>query len=374
MAVGLARMAVLYLNQAPPDIRGMEVRHYTCTVRIERTQDLQEDHPFYGVGHRHRLLAVAECSLTEVPPTDKEGYIAIPPAKRKLCEQAIEEFARMISVCMHSPLRLTSPWPPLVLKPSNNEERSQLNDTRGLRYKGKGFMQSRIPIPFDANTAMLLEDRMGGIFLLSEALSTGYLGYVRLFERAFSSSGKRLADLLYSFLKQSERNYNKANVRSWTKFLRDEFVHADRDKPYKPKYHAGQAMTFAMSAQVSPYLAPIREAAYDVLFHKKSWADPSTERRHGLAFIPFSSAQTGPIIIYRGLPVNVDAGISDAYGTFAADPDTVLREGELSPEIWFKSEEAPDGDLRPSVSHRRDVLVRDVPTSNDEQDNSSSET
>ncbi len=47
-----------------------------------------------------------------------------------------------------------------------------------------------------------------------------------------------------------------------------ERVHADRHKPYKPRYHVDSGMTFALSAQVSPYIGSIREAAYDVLVNK----------------------------------------------------------------------------------------------------------
>lgn len=361
MALTLVRLAVLYVESVPEGLKEVGFRQGECEVRIDREQELDERRQLTCGGAKHRLLLAAYRKLEEFPTTSEDGHLEIPEQARTECERALETYARTLSVCIHSPFGLASPWPPIVLIPETDEERKRLNETAGLRYGAQHHSEHHVPIPFNADTLEQLQDRMDGVFLLSEAIRHGYLDYVRLFERAFRASGKRLGDLLYAFLQTSGRSYTRDTVRRWTKYLRDARVHADREKPYKAQYHVDSGMTFALSAQVGQYAGAIREAAYDVLFNKKEWGTSCSSRRSGLGFIPVSSDETGNPLIYRGLPVSVKVHMADAYGVFAADPDTVLNVEQLSDSVWSQPEVDGAPRVRPAVEHPGQVTVLDNP-------------
>jgi hypothetical protein len=118
-----------------------------------------------------------------------------------------------------------------------------------------------------------LGDRMDGVELLTEALAdtreTGrFRELARFFERAFGAPPAGLIRPLADFLRYYDKlQYTYDEVEQWRQ-LRHQATHADhRDRRY------------VLARDVRPALIRVELAAYDVLFNKRDWSQPDSDRR-----------------------------------------------------------------------------------------------
>ncbi len=116
-------------------------------------------------------------------------------------------------------------------------------------------------------------DRAEGLLLLDEctressAISKVRAAY-RIFERAFSCAAKVvLVNQLPRFLLGTRHEFTHKECEQWLN-VRDRLTHADR--PHEPIWFESDVRRIAPR---------VIDAAFDVVFNKKSWHDPTFDRR-----------------------------------------------------------------------------------------------
>lgn len=105
--------------------------------------------------------------------------------------------------------------------------------------------------------------------------------------------------------------------------LRHRAVHADR----------ADASELVMERSVRGMLPRMEQAAYDVLFNKATWRDPSRERRSVLRHhVGTTGPDTGRIQVTQGHGGILDAQLMDPFDAYPLDLEAVLTE---SPSDWW---------------------------------------
>jgi hypothetical protein len=224
------------------------------------------------------LLVSAAVRLDDRPPVEN-GEVLIPEEARRRAERALEATTRILTIANGSACGLRSPGLAVAFRAEGNSDRRWFAKQNELSGFYQAIAEPDFPLGVDLNVATRLGDRPDGVELLAEGVASGrmlgrFIETVRVFERAFTEDGDRLVPLLAEFLAQRPLlRYTKSEVKNWLgrrggNRLRDRVVHA-----------ASLKSAPALEADVRPFIARMRLAAYEVVLNKKKWASRSTERR-----------------------------------------------------------------------------------------------
>lgn len=220
-----------------------------------------------------QILVFAEVPLESRPGVDANGMIVISEQIARQSEHAIERFADLAAVATFSSRAITSAVPAAGFSDVTSMEREWLSSSAGL-YQPAQYL-TVIPAAIAITDPVLHElgDRIDGVELLTEALAdtheTGrFRELARFFERAFGSPPAGLVRPLADFLGYYDKlQYTYEEVEQWRQ-LRHKATHADhRDRPY------------VLARDVRPALMRVELAAYDLLFNKRNWGQPDSDRR-----------------------------------------------------------------------------------------------
>lgn len=237
--------------------------------------------------HDDERMLVVEASTPVMTPLNvpREGRLAIPTEDRRRAERVIERYADALAVLTGKSRKIRSPTACLALVPEDAEATEAFSRLDGLRPEGlRPIISVRPGLPeLRADHFHLLADRWLGATLLAEALGnehpTGkFHELIRVFENAFKKSGYSMVGPLGSFL-DTGGHAQATDVGGWIG-LRDRATHAD----------LRQQNDLATEADIRPVLPDVEIAAYDVLFNKRKWHDPSSSRRDA---IPPGFVRTG---------------------------------------------------------------------------------
>jgi hypothetical protein len=171
---------------------------------------------------------------------------------------------------------------------------------------------------FDPTSSLpYLRDRLDGVALVAESLGhthpTGQLHeLIRFFERAFAlPAGRVCRNELPAFLAANQQGYTTPEVDHWL-HLRDTTSHADR----RP--------TFALQADTRPVVNRAEQAAYDVLFNKATWRDPTLDRRNAFTAFCGSSDKEGGIFVTQGQPAKLDFPVVDGFHAYCLNANASI--------------------------------------------------
>ncbi|KKM60224.1 hypothetical protein LCGC14_1544030 [marine sediment metagenome] len=269
-------------------------------------------------------------SISEELNVTPENLIIIPNDKREEIEKAIEGVVNFIVVSTRSTRTFSSPIPYILLNYENDKEKKMLEQNDGFSLEIKKIPSVSPKIEFDNNILNLLQDRLGGIALLAEALShshpTGrFHEILRLFERAFHCTSSRLIKPLTEFLLNAKnQGYSKPEIENWVVTLRHPATHADR-KDY-----------FVLEAGIRPVVHRMEQAAYDVLFNKKDWRIPTSARREIWKPISGTSSDKLDLFIIKGKGTSFNFQLLDGFSSYPLpllDFSSVLP--KMIPENWW---------------------------------------
>lgn len=286
--------------------------------------------------------------------------ITVPDAVRVAAEDAIREYADLLSVIYQCERTIRSPSPGIAVAADNDLERALIRQATGLtsppvsRPRVTLVPELRPEVPYGS----LIADRLDGVAMLGDAMSEASASarareLFRFFERAFATGPSAAGGRLAQFMRTGDpvRALTDEEVTHWFMNLRSRLTHADRHEEY------------ARNRETEPYLARIEVAAYDVLFNKAHWHSTEIGRRSmGLPLTGAISADGTAIITHPGMDVR--GSWLDPFGSFTLDFKAHIS---LSKE-WFHAmpRYQPSGEgsfrqqVRIEVSGERQWVVLDV--------------
>lgn len=305
MKLKLLRLATLYFNPAPNKGVTYSIQSDEVGLRILDTSELDG---------KLRLLVGAVVPLSTYPDLNAENSVIIPNDAQRAAETAIETFANLVSIGEMCSRSISSPTPWVVLLPQDDVASSWLENKNGIAQSTSLETWFRFPIESDVLQA-LTRDRLQGAALLSEALSythpTGQLHeYVRVFELAFRTASTPLVVPLACFLSGNSQGYTEDEVKHWITTVRPQATHADLQQQSK----------FVLAAEVRPIISRVRQAAFDVLFNKAEWHNPTTTRRDlwkPMAFVGTPDKKTW--VITQGSTPIQESQLIDGFGSYPID-------------------------------------------------------
>jgi hypothetical protein len=272
------------------------------------------------------FLLAANVELSSALPRDGTE-ILIPDDLRHKLEEALEAMADLLSVTHQCTRSIASFLPYVAIDPIDEDSKQWISTATAIRV-GKGGVPDRMKHALDLDAAArLLTDRLDGASLLAEALCqdhpTGKLHeFMRLFERAFARSARVVCrDLLAGFLSPLGWGYDSTEINHWLD-LRDLATHADRRSDY------------AVETHTRPVVNRMEQAAFDVLFNKEKWRDPSSVRRK--VFKPiYGSLASHAWHMFKTPDGTVEAAFSffDGFSAYPLDLRLDLCPGV--PKNWF---------------------------------------
>lgn len=220
-----------------------------------------------------KLVLAAGIALRYRPKMTKDGRIRVPDRERERAEAALKTAADLISVSERCKRSISSPSPPLAFEASSAEGAEFLAKAHDILLPNDPLPLFPVPLlsfDLDEVTRDALLDRLDGVSLLAEALASDHRSgefheLLRIFERAFKLAPSGLARPLAEFLNKKLK-YTMDEVEAWI-------------STRGPLTHADQRSTFATEREVMTLIRRMEQAAYDVLFNKETWRDPSTARR-----------------------------------------------------------------------------------------------
>ena len=293
-----------------------EPAHEPEGLTIEWTYDSDES-----------AILVQASTTFVVGPLNGDREVVIPHATVALVDDAIREYADLLSVVHQCQRVIKSPSPCIGVRADDNTERELLDDAVGIAAPAVARPRvSLIPEPRpEAGYHLLIADRLDGVAMLADAMSEGTSSarareLFRFFERAFrrgpADAGSRLAQFMSTG--EPTRRLSDEDVSHWFLTLRSRLTHADRQDEY------------ARNRDVDPHLARMEVAAYDVLFNKRKWRDPDVSRRDPGLPLRGAIAPDGAAVVAAG-GTNVRGTWLDPYGTFALDFRVTMDLGKE----WF---------------------------------------
>jgi hypothetical protein len=262
----LVRYATVYLQPSPA--RELQIADLNVdTVEVHLS-------PAGKDAHQTRFLIEAAVVLSERPEVADDGTIIVPTEPRRKAEDAIETTANLLAVTDHCRRSISSPYPFVALFSTLEADLEWLETTKGFQGSLLSIPGTKQTVPFDARSLQALQDRVDGVALLAEALAhnhpTGrFHEFIRLLERAFTLPPSQFEKKLTQFLQGASLGYERPEIKRWVD-LRNPATHADELTPGH----------IVFESHVRPVIARMEQAAYDVLFNKKVWSDPSRERRN----------------------------------------------------------------------------------------------
>lgn len=221
------------------------------------------------------LCATVATTVRSVSPIELE----FDDESRLRAEDGLRFMGASLAILSQVPCELWSPTPFLALEGQSPEDLRLLQSTIKIGLPPwKAFYPFAGPgleAPLDTAHPSL-HDRRDGVLLLGAAVSARHgVGKVhelfRLFEHAFARPPRLLIGPLAEFLESNsaELDYTIEEVENWVSNVRDPATHADLDRQ----------SAFALDHHVQAHLLRIEQAAFDVLFNKKTWHSRDAERQ-----------------------------------------------------------------------------------------------
>jgi len=273
------------------------------------------------------IVLVAEKTITSVFDLNGNRSIIIPNDIRRELEILLETYANLAAVANRCKRSLSSPYPYIAIEPIDDEAKKWIEEAKNIEVSTRAAIPVRMAHDFDfAKSIPYLQDRLDGVALIAESLchdhSTGRLHeLMRLFERAFATAATKVCrDLLPQFLSTVDQGFTKEEIDLWLE-LRDTSSHADR----RP--------SFATEVDTRPAANRMEQAAYDILFNKIVWHNPSLERRSIFRPICGSlSGHCGGVFVIQKTAPKIEFQLLDGFNAypwnFNLSPQTIS-------ETWF---------------------------------------
>lgn len=221
---------------------------------------------------KQTLFMNAEIKLKDRPKVTSENEIIISKQESDELFGALKIYSNLISVASNCEVGMSGPTPSEGFIYETEEEKKFLDSTNGFAA-GLGVIINFPGFFFGEVYHDQLLDRIEGVAFLATANAqtdnvARFHEYIRLFERAFAASTSELAELLHGFVSPVKKlDYTFDEIRDWMVDTRHGTTHADtRDN-------------FVFSPDLNNDIERIKQLAYFVLFNKKNWHYPSTERR-----------------------------------------------------------------------------------------------
>ncbi|NYG57103.1 hypothetical protein BJ980_000026 [Nocardioides daedukensis] len=323
----LVRGALLVVGE-PPESFNLSLTLGDVTVDV--LGPVQKNDKLLG------MLAVAHVDLEAGPVAGKT--VILPHELREKAEFALEIVTRLVGLDRGVVHRTVSTIPCLGFVPSDLSMLEALD--------GTDVDHSRPPAPMVGHGAKgildeekdvaLLQDRLDGVVLLSEAFNTSgpvgqFTQFWRFFERAFKLGHTELTPKLKEFLAGSKHGFADAEVQEWV-------------DARNPAVHANRGTTFTLDSDVLQHVRRMTEAAYDVLMNKVNWWSKDAERRDAWSAASGSSGPNSDMFLTKGKGAGFQLLLTDEFGSFVCSMDGSF-ERYLPEGLWLHSE-ADGGTLK----------------------------
>lgn len=337
----LMRYATVTLSRPAPKRLGRWIYNTTSGVAvsvlapIHGARDVTDEpaHPPDGLtiewtyDNDESVILVRASTAFVAGSLNADGEVVIPDATLALADDAIREYADLLSVVYQCQRLIKSPSPCVAVRADDEAERALLVDATGIAAPASARPRvSLVPeLRPEARYDLVIADRLDGVAMLADAMSEGTSSgrareLFRFFERAFrrgpANAGRRLVE--FTRTGESSRRLTEDEVAHWFLTLRSRLNHADRQDEY------------ARNRDVDPHLARMEVAAYDVLFNKLKWRDPDVSRRDPELPLMGAIASDGAAVLAAG-GSKVRGTWLDPYGTFALDFRVTMDLGDE----WF---------------------------------------
>lgn len=281
-----------------------------------------------------QILLTARINLARMPAVDEDGYLMAPDPETRLCEVALESVANILAVFARARRSIASASPYVALTDLSDEDRQFLECTKGFPHGYKLSVGANYSLNLgERDLLTALADRVEGLALLAEALSVEhavarYRELLRFFENAFARPVTHLDKKLARFLGQAKLGYTRDEVREWF-WHRHGAIHGDHQETHK----------LVFERDVRQFIPRLDQAAYEVLFNKKKWHDPSDERIEILRPRAATISSVRPdISMVAGSGVAFRFQISDPRGAFPLHLGGILT--SPPPEWWWEPRES----------------------------------
>jgi hypothetical protein len=312
----LVRLASLGWRDLPEPWRQMEIKQ---ADRFLRTLV-----PIDEAGREGGPLMSAYIPLCQRPEIDGDGLVVIPPGSREEAERMIETMADRIAIATDRARAIGSPAQAEAFQANEPEDLVWLCAQKGIAGFDRIAPSHGFTVNLEPTTLNCFADRGDGAALLADALSGStaedeFLGFLRVFERAFRESSDRLIPFLARFLEtRPGLKFTKTEVKRWITKLRGAVVHADKKQ-------------LPIEADYRPAIPRMKFAAYDVLLNKATWRDNSSDRRE--AWTPTTApSPDGELLVAQHSEGPGRAQLLDAFGVYPLDLSS--QNLELPEDHW----------------------------------------
>lgn len=302
MKLKLVRLASVYFHPISKELRSWSLRIGDIEVKTTGYREKED---------KLNCLVAVEVPLPSAPKLTSDNLIVVPEIPRKQAEGALEVAVNTISVAKACKREIRSSIPFLAFLPEDDEARAWLETTNGIDVCT--LVLPRCNVSIDLTNATLvnsLNDRLDGVELMAEALAHDHITgrfheFMRLFERAFKLNRNGLIKPLTLFL--NKPYYTETEIKKWVVDLRNPATHANKNYEY------------VLEADIRPVIEIIQQAAFDVIFNKAKWYDPSTESRS--LFLPTTRVAPGdpPLYIRKGHTGDIGFQILDGFSAYPVD-------------------------------------------------------
>lgn len=259
-----------------------------------------------------RRVFTATLRIAALPDRDENNRLLIPDEPRKECEIAAEHMANLLAVAENVSRSILSPVNYVALEWETEKEKAFLESSEGIFRQDKPEAAVHHRIEFTPEIGKAIADRMSGVALLAEALSSGspageYRDYARFIELAFKlpSYDQRLRKKLAQFLAGTVMKYTREELDEWLN-LRHPSVHAD----------AKRTSWIALSEDLRHVTLRMRQACLDILFNKEHWHSASSGRRAVWKPTAYSTASQGNLVVIQGTQLPMLFRTLDHFGSY----------------------------------------------------------
>jgi hypothetical protein len=268
---------------------------------------------------KDQILLAAGRRLRYRPKVKDDGGVIVPERERREAETAIETAVNLVAISQGTRSSISSPTPAAALLADGDDGREWLAAASylDLRPPGNGRPQPSWKIELSDEIQAGLADRLDGVALLAEALGHGhptgrFHEYLRLFERAFASPTRNLAEPLAEVL-DPRFGYTIEEIEHWLGVLRDPATHAD----IRPK--------FVLEADTRAVVGRMRQAAFDLLMNKERWRSADTARRKLWRAPTGTSGVGNDIFATRGEALAITAQLMDPFDAYPMNLAAIIN-------------------------------------------------
>lgn len=327
----LVRLATLQFNNSESDILNKNCNLSVGDISINLLQISNSESLKNNI---KRLLVYSTISLDEIPKKDENGLIIIPEQERKRAEYAIEHVANIISITERCSRKISSPTPHIALIGCNEQEKKWLSNSTGIYSQSLNVYNPMVTITIDSEILSTLTDRVDGVSLLAEALSSSHLGnryreFIRLIECAFQRTIPNIDKKLSKFLNGANLGYTREEIKKWLSY-RNGSIHANKKN----------TPIIVYESDVRIFIPRMEQAIYDILFNKKVWGDSSTERLNKWEPPVATTNTEGDLTITAGKPMILRNQIFDDFNAYPLDLGAILTVTQLPKEFWVNVPES----------------------------------